>query len=188
MLVLVVGPSGAGKDTVLGIARQSLAKDPKFRFVRRVITRPADPDGENHESVSEATFAQRVFALSWQAHGLHYGIPLDTTDDLAQGIVVVANVSRGVIAEAANRFPIQVIEVTAPPEILARRLADRGRETATDIAERLARAVPIPPHVTVDTITNDKTPDHAADQFVAALIRAASPAPPEQTPHLSLPE
>jgi ribose 1,5-bisphosphokinase len=178
MLVLVVGPSGAGKDTVLGLARQALAGDPRFRFVRRVITRPADAGGEDHEAVSEAVFANRAFALRWQAHGLHYGIPLDVIDDLARGIVVVANVSRGVIAEAADRFPVRVIEVTAPPDVLARRLAERGRETADDVAKRLARDVSLPGHVPVDTIVNDKTPAEAADRFVTHLIRAAPPAPP----------
>jgi ribose 1,5-bisphosphokinase len=178
MLVLVVGPSGAGKDTVLGLARLALDGDKRFRFVRRVITRPADAGGEDHEAVSEAAFAQLAFALRWQAHGLHYGIPSDVIDDLARGIVVVANVSRAVIAAAAERFPVRVIEVTAPPDILARRLAERGRETADDVAKRLARDVPIPNHVPVDTVINDKTPAEAADRFVATLIRAALPEPP----------
>ena len=91
--------------------------------MRRVITRPADPGGEDHEPVTEAEFAARDFALQWQAHGLHYGIPADIAVDLAAGLVVVANVSRAVIADAADHFPVRVIEVTAPPHILAARLA-----------------------------------------------------------------
>ncbi len=178
MLVLVVGPSGAGKDTLLSIARGALAGDSRFRFVRRIITRPADPDSEDHEAVSEAIFAKRAFALQWQAHGLHYGIPLDVAADLARGTVVVANVSRGVIAEAAQRFSVRVIEVTASAEILARRLAQRGRETADDITKRLARSIVISDLLPTETIMNSTTPAEAADRFVAALIRAASPAPP----------
>jgi phosphonate metabolism protein PhnN/1,5-bisphosphokinase (PRPP-forming) len=178
MLVLVVGPSGAGKDTVLGLVRQALAGDPRFRFVRRVITRPADAGGEDHEAVSEAAFAQRTYALQWQAHGLRYGLPVDVIEDLARGIVVVANVSRLVIAEAAERFPVRVIEVTAPPAVLAQRLTQRGRETAEDVAKRLARDVSIPDRVPVDTVVNDKTPAEAAERFIAALIRAALFVPP----------
>jgi ribose 1,5-bisphosphokinase len=178
MLILVVGPSGAGKDTVLNLARQSLADDLRFRFVRRVITRPAEAGGEDHEAVSDAIFLTRTFALQWQAHGLRYGIPLDVINDLARGIVVVANVSRAVIAQAAEKFPVRVIEVTAPPAILAQRLAARGRETAADVAQRLARDIPIPPHVETDTIVNDSTPAAAADRFVIALIQAALPVPP----------
>ncbi len=178
VLILVVGPSGAGKDTLLGMARQALAEDARFRFVRRVITRATDAGVEAHDAVSEAEFAQRTFALRWQAHGLHYGIPSNVTDDLVRGLAVVANVSRGVIAQAAERFPTRVIVVTAAPEILARRLADRGRETAADVAKRLGREVTVPEHVPVHTVVNDTTPAAAADRFVAALIRAARCAPP----------
>jgi phosphonate metabolism protein PhnN/1,5-bisphosphokinase (PRPP-forming) len=174
MLVLVVGPSGAGKDTLLNAARRALTHDQRFRFVRRVITRPADPDGEDHEPVSADEFAARDFALQWQAHGLRYGIPTDICGDIAAGIVVVANVSRAVIADAASRFPVQVIEVTAPPSVLAARLAARGRETADDIALRLARAVPLPANIAVETVLNDATPEAGAEHFRAALNRAAS--------------
>ena len=173
MLVLVVGPSGAGKDTVLGMARVALASDTRFRFVRRVITRAADAGGEDHESVSEDGFAARSFALWWRAHDLSYGIPSDVIDDLARGTVVVANVSRGVIAAAAERFATRVIEITAPPDVLATRLANRGRETPDEVARRLARDVPIQDHVPVDRVVNDGTPAEAAEAFVAALIRAA---------------
>jgi ribose 1,5-bisphosphokinase len=174
MLMLVVGPSGAGKDTVLSLARAALMHDPRFRFVRRVITRPADAGGEDHEAVSESEFTKRSFALRWQAHGLHYGIPLDIADDLTRGTIVVANVSRSVIAEAAGRFRAHVIRITAPPEILAQRLTARARETAQDVAMRLDRDIPIPPQVAVDTVVNDRTPREAADRFIATLTRAAS--------------
>jgi phosphonate metabolism protein PhnN/1,5-bisphosphokinase (PRPP-forming) len=173
MLVLVVGPSGAGKDTLLNAARRALAGDPRFRFVRRVINRPADPAGEDHEPVTEVEFAARDFALQWRAHGLRYGIPADIANDLVSGMTVVANVSRRVIAEATTRFSVHVIEVTAPPHVLAERLAARGRETGADIAERLTRTVPLPDHVTIETVLNDSTPELGAERFLAALSRAA---------------
>jgi ribose 1,5-bisphosphokinase len=178
MLVLVVGPSGAGKDTLLGMARAALAPDPRFRFVRRVITRPADAGGEDHEAISESDFATRPFALQWSAHGLYYGIPIDITEDLAQGRVVVANVSRGVIGQAVDRYPTRVIEITAPPHILAQRLATRGRETEDDVSRRLARSVAISSHIPVDTIVNDRTLEEAAKRFIGSLIRAAGSVPP----------
>jgi len=176
MLVLVVGPSGAGKDTLLEGARTVLAGDARFRFVRRVITRPAEAGGETHEAVTEAVFAARAFALSWGAHGLRYGIPLDIAADLAAGRVVVANVSRNIIAEAAERFPVRVIEVTAPRAVLASRLAARGRETAADIAGRLARSVALPAGVPVDVVMNDAGVTDGITRFVATLIRAAESA------------
>jgi phosphonate metabolism protein PhnN/1,5-bisphosphokinase (PRPP-forming) len=171
MLVLVVGPSGAGKDTLLEAARRALVDDPRFRFIRRVITRPAAAGGEAHEAVTETEFAARDFALRWQAHGLRYGIP---TGAIADGIIAVANVSRQVIADAARRFPVRVIEITASPQTLAARLASRGREAAHDVAARLARNVAMPDHVPVDTVENDGTLADGVARFVAALNRAAS--------------
>jgi ribose 1,5-bisphosphokinase len=168
MLVLVVGPSGAGKDSLLNAARDAFRDDPRIEFARRVITRAADPDGENHESVSEAEFAARDFALSWFAHGLRYGIE---TAALKAAPVVVANVSRGVITEAASRYPVRVIEITAPAEILATRLAARGRETAADVVRRLGRNAIIPNNVPVETVWNDETLSVGEERFIAALCR-----------------
>ncbi len=182
MLVLVVGPSGAGKDTLMACARSVLGEDRRFRFVRRAITRPTDAGGEPHEAVTDAEFAARLaagrFALHWRAHGLQYGIPADIADDLEQRRVVVANLSRAVIPEAAERFRVRVVEITAPPALLARRLAERGREDADDLARRLARAITLPLPVERETILNDSTVEAGTARLVAALNRAASGAPP----------
>ncbi len=180
VLVLVVGPSGAGKDMLLAGAFEALAGDPRFRFVRRVITRPAETGGEAHEAVSEQDFATRAFALSWRAHGLAYGIPADIEQDIGRGRVVVTNVSRSVIAQAAERFPVRVIEVSAPATVLAARLAARGRENAGDIAERLARSVPMPPGVPVEPVLNNSSPAEGVGRFVAALSRAAGFGAPDK--------
>lgn len=166
MLVLVAGPSGAGKDTVLAYAKAHLAGYEKVVFPRRVITRPPGP-GEDHVCVTEAEFASARFALAWEAHGLRYGIPADIERDLAAQRIVIINVSRAVIAEARARFPCMVVEITAPPEVLAQRLAARGREDASDIAERLRReGAQIEADV---TIINDGLPQDAGAMFLAKL-------------------
>lgn len=174
MLVLVVGPSAAGKDTLLAAARDALRHDGRFCFARRVITRPANVGGEDHEAITEQEFAARDFALQWQAHGLRYGIP---TEVIGTRSVVVANVSRTVIAEAARRFPTRVIEVTAPPALLVMRLAARGREDEADVAARLARAIALPRHIPIETVMNDGSLSDGVGRFLAALSRAASAAP-----------
>lgn len=176
MLVLIVGPSGAGKDTLLNGSRAALADQPSMRFVRRVITRPIDPSAaEMHDTVSEQAFAALLaagaFALSWRAHGLHYGIPADITIDLSEGRLVVANVSRTVVAEAAERFPVQVIEIIAPPDTLARRLAARGRDDALDIARRLSRQADLPLPARRKTIVNDGTEAAGITKLTQALRR-----------------
>ncbi|MEI7710773.1 MAG: phosphonate metabolism protein/1,5-bisphosphokinase (PRPP-forming) PhnN [Rhodospirillales bacterium] len=174
MLILVVGPSGAGKDTLLEGARKAL---PHARFVRRVITRPAEAGGEEHEAVTEAEFLQRSFALQWCAHGLRYGIPADIADDLVLCRTVIANVSRGAIAEAASRFPAFVVEVTAPSEVLAARLSARAREAAADVAARLSRSVPMPDGISVARVMNDGSVEDGIARFVTAVTQATAAAP-----------
>jgi phosphonate metabolism protein PhnN/1,5-bisphosphokinase (PRPP-forming) len=169
MLVLVVGPSGAGKDSLLNAAREAFRADTRIAFARRIITRPPDPDGENHETIAESDFDSRDLALSWSAHGLRYGIPMEA---LRQAPVLVCNVSREVIGDAAREYPVNVIEVTAPAETLAARLAARGREGAADRALRLARNASIPGGVKVWTVVNDGTMAEGVDRFVAALREA----------------
>jgi len=182
MLILVVGPSGAGKDTLLNGARERLAGEARVRFVRRTITRPGQLGEEAHDSVGEQAFELRraagEFALTWRAHGLHYGIPADIGVDLAEGRVVVANVSRAVVAEAVERFPVSVIEVSAPADVLARRLAARGREDAVDVARRLSRAIELPLPVEREVVVNDGTVEQGVRRMVAAISRAWGDAPP----------
>ena len=181
MLILIVGPSGAGKDTLLNGARAALGDNPRFRFVRRIITRPGDMGEEAHESVTEQAFELRReagdFALTWRAHGLHYGIPADIAIDLARGRVVIANVSRAVVAEAAARFPVGVIEVAAPANVLARRLAARGRDDAVDVARRLSRAIELPLPIDRERVINDGTVEAGVRRMLAAINRAAGDAP-----------
>jgi len=183
MLVLVVGPSGAGKDTLLNAARLLLADDARVRFAQREVTRLATPGGEDHLPIDAATFRTRrdcgAYSLWWEAHGLGYGIAAEITDDLARGITVVASVSRAVIAEAAAKFTIRVVEITAPTNVLAARLADRGREDAEDIARRLQRQVPLPDGIELVTVMNDGSIEEGAAKVIQAITAPAkATAPP----------
>ncbi|HTN97654.1 MAG TPA: phosphonate metabolism protein/1,5-bisphosphokinase (PRPP-forming) PhnN [Nordella sp.] len=175
-LVLVVGPSGAGKDSLLREAMLRLASDRHIVFPRRIITRPSHDETEAHDSLIVEEFlaaqAQGHFALSWQAHGLHYGIPISLLDELNSGRTAAVNVSRAIIAVAAERFPtLAVLNVTAPAEIIAERLSRRGREAPADIAARIARDAPrFDDRVETVTIVNDTTLEAAARAFTAALL------------------
>ncbi|MCR0983945.1 phosphonate metabolism protein/1,5-bisphosphokinase (PRPP-forming) PhnN [Roseomonas populi] len=179
VLVGVVGPSGAGKDTLMEAARAALAGDPRVTFLRRAVTRPAEAGGEDHLPLSrEAFLAGREaghFALWWEAHGLLYGIPAGPLEAaLAKGCAAVANLSRRALADADARFPLRVVEITASPDVLATRLAARGRESAEDIARRLAREAPLPAGLAVDRVVNDTSVEAGAGQLLRAL-RAAIP-------------
>ena len=144
-MIVVVGPSGAGKDTLIDYARDRLSHNSDISFVRRVITRPATAGGEDHLAVTEAEFElmrqQQAFAVSWGAHGLFYGIPTDTLGQIARGSTLVANGSRAALGEFRQAYArLAVIAISARQEIIAERLAARGRESLADIQARLARS------------------------------------------------
>lgn len=171
-VIAVVGPSGVGKDSLMDIARKHFSDRTDIRFVRRTITRPKDSVGEDHEPVTpenfEALARSGAFAVHWKAHGLGYGIPADVHDDLAAGHIVIVNGSRSALDGFRTAFPhLLVINVTARPDVLARRLAARGRETAADIEARLARATePLPDDLKVVTIDNSGELASAGRQLV----------------------
>lgn len=140
--IAVVGPSGVGKDSVM---QAMAARDPRIVLARRVITRPSDAVGEDFDGVTLAEFQSLkdagAFALSWEAHGLHYAIPTALKAHLQDGRDVLANLSRAALIRAKARFArFDVINLTADRDVLAARLAARGRETSTQIARRLERA------------------------------------------------
>jgi ribose 1,5-bisphosphokinase len=144
-LVLVVGPSGAGKDTLINLARAECAGDPDVVFPRRVVTRSAS-SFEDNEEMSAAAFRQALddgrFALHWEAHGHCYALLRTIDNDIGAGRAVVVNVSRGVIDALRRRYAnVIVVAITAPPEILAARLAARGRSSDADLGKRLYRAI-----------------------------------------------
>ncbi len=147
LLVLVVGPSGVGKDTLLDAARDRLAQDKQFCFPRRCITRPAGTVGEIHIPVRPEDFGQMArqgaFLLSWKAHDLGYGIPRHVLEEVEAGKTVIVNASRSVIEDACElvgRKNVRVVNIRASAAALRKRLEARGREDALDIERRLARA------------------------------------------------
>ena len=144
-LILVVGPSGAGKDTLIGLARTACAGDGGIVFPRRVVTR--EPSAfEDNEQISLEAFRQArnegEFAVHWEAHGHCYGLRRAIDDDIRAGRTVIANVSRTVIDAMRRTYAdVVVVSITAPAEILSQRLAARARGSDGQLTERLGRAV-----------------------------------------------
>lgn len=143
-LFYVVGPSGVGKDSIINALRANQGTE-HIIFLHRYITRPADAGNENHISLSRLEFQKRknegLFAMDWESHGLCYGIGNELNSYLEKGFHVIMNGSRGYLREALTRYPdLHVILVQADLAILEDRLRSRGRETNSEIQERLSRA------------------------------------------------
>jgi ribose 1,5-bisphosphokinase len=172
-LVLVVGPSGAGKDTLLRLAQAACADDPNVVFPRRVVTRASSAD-EDNVAMSPDEFAgareHGDFAVHWDAHGHSYALPLEINDDIRAGRAVVANVSRTVIGALRLAYGnVVVVAITAPPDVLAQRLAARARHSDGNIADRLARSVDDASANADVTILNAGSADYHGRQLVRVI-------------------
>ena len=167
LVFLVVGPSGAGKDSLIAGAKVfcTAHSSDKFIFPKRIVTR-AQNAFEDHDTLSFEEFAKvkqaGAFALSWEAHGLCYGLPTSLDHAVANGQHAILNVSRSIIPLVRQRYKnVRVIFICARDEVLAKRLASRGRDS--DIAERLAQSSRADKQVHADIVI-DNSDDLASAQ------------------------
>lgn len=172
-LVLVVGPSGAGKDTLLRLAQAACTDDQSVVFPRRVVTRESSA-AEDNIAISPDEFRRGIdhgdFAVHWEAHGHSYALPLDINDDIRAGRAVVVNVSRTVIAALRQAYAnVVVVAITAPPDVLAQRLAARARHSDGNIADRLSRSVEDVSAQADVTILNAGSADYHSRQLVRVI-------------------
>lgn len=173
--VAIVGPSGAGKDTIINAVHKLIGENSRFLFIRRTITRKAG--NEDNIGVTEAEFTQLrkqgAFSLDWFAHGIHYGLPNSIKSAIGNGKIVIANISRELVGQANQLFGrVFVVEINAPIEILRKRLVNREREDTAHIEERLERAaIPInlPKQVDYRYIDNSQDVNVAAKTLLKIL-------------------
>ncbi|MCY0095591.1 phosphonate metabolism protein/1,5-bisphosphokinase (PRPP-forming) PhnN [Hoeflea ulvae] len=176
--IVLLGPSGSGKDTLISHARRELSGSSDVLFVRRVITRPADAGNEDHIAMTDAEFDAAMddgqFSLTWAANGLRYGLPRSVEAHLAAGRVAVANGSRGAWDVICRVFPTAMaVEIKVEPEALARRLQARGRESASEIEARLQRASDLTDRLEADIIIDNSGQVEAAGAELTDYIRQA---------------
>lgn len=155
--VMVCGPSGAGKDSVLNWARAALSRDRRICFAQRLVTRPSAP-GSEHEEIDvpamQALLRAGALAWHWQAHGMEYGIRGDYAQRVAEGHIVVVNGSREHAHRLAGRADVRVLLVTASASLVSQRLLQRGREDPASIALRMQRNEVLPTHAAERVIDN----------------------------------
>jgi len=177
LLVVVSGPSGVGKGTILErlLARR---KDCVFSISATTRTpRPGEVDGQHYYFLAPATFndwIERDRFLEWnQVHSAYYGTPREFVENTrAQGQHVVLDVDVKGGLEVMNAQPDCVSIFLAPPDLeaLRWRLRHRGTESAEQIAGRLLVARSELKHMDryAYTIVNDEI-DRAEAQLEAVL-------------------
>jgi len=175
-LIYVVGPSGAGKDSLLNWLRSHLAADLPVVWARRTINRPVAPEGEMHESVSSDVFNQLLtaqqFAMHWAANEHLYGIRHEELRSLADQVWVFVNGSRQHLPQAAQLYPgMTVLHITADKEVLRERLLSRGRESKQAIENRLDRTpkLQVPSGCQLIEIHNHERLDSTGPQLLQLL-------------------
>jgi ribose 1,5-bisphosphokinase len=177
-LIYTLGPSGAGKDSLLAWLASQLPPNAPVHLARRTISRPVQRDGEAHESVDLPSFErlrdQHAFALHWEANGLHYGVRHGELAALQNEGWVLVNGSRAYLAHALRKYPgLTVLHITASAATLRRRLLARGRETPDKVEARVQRAAAfrLPAQVAAIEVGNDGTLEAAGAQLLQALQR-----------------
>lgn len=173
-LIYVIGPSGAGKDSVLHRLRDAWVDMPPAHWTCRTITRVAQAGGERNEGVSETGFDRLrqagAFAMEWHAHGLWYGIRRTELAPLLSEQLVFVNGSRAYLPEMLRRWPeATVIQITAPADVLLQRLRARKRESVQVISDRLARGVDVELPANAIRIVNDGPINESVEMLLAAL-------------------
>ncbi len=157
---------------MLGLAKAACVDDINIVFPRRVVTREASLS-EDNESLSPDAFQtalqQGAFAMHWEAHGHCYGLSKAIDDDIRAGRTVVVNVSRMVVESMRRSYAdVVVVSITAPPQILAERLAARARGSDGQIEARLRRVVEDAARPDV-TISNVGSAEYHARQLVRII-------------------
>ena len=177
-LIVLCGPAGVGKGTVLGRVRE---QHPEIWLSVSATTRqprPGEVDGVNYFFMPEQEFLDKEAAGEYletaDVFGLaHYGTPVKpVVEHLERNIPVILEIDiQGArsVKQRAGELGIEVMTVfIAPPsfEELERRLIGRGTETPEQQAKRLETAkIELAAESEFDKVIVNNVVDEAADEL-----------------------
>lgn len=148
LLLVVSGPSGAGKGTV---CKALMEKHPEVCMSVSATTRkprPGEIDGVNYYFLEEEKFRTMIDNhefIEWACFCQnYYGTPKKKVEDLlAEGKDVILEIEVQGAMQVKSKFPEGVFIFVMPPSLeeLRNRLLGRGTETAEVVEERLKTAL-----------------------------------------------
>ena len=178
LLVLVVGNSGSGKDSIMKGVKERFPSELKSLYLtQRFITRPSS-DTEDNISITPEEFKkmslQGGFGLEWHIYGLDYGVPIEIDDWMKNGHLVLVNVSRSIVKKARDIYQnILVVFIEVPFEITLKRIKERARESGERLEERIQRAKKNQSFPDADFIVdNSGDLEDAINKFLNCLLTA----------------
>jgi len=143
LLIVLSGPSGSGKGTVLGVLRETEDAPALSVSLTSRAMRAGEIDGTHYHFVTRESFEEKLRAggiLEYtQYNGNYYGTPKAPVDAwLAQGRTVILEIEVEGAANIREIYPDCVTVFLLPPslEVLTRRLLGRKSESAQEIARR----------------------------------------------------
>jgi guanylate kinase len=146
-LVVLTGPSGVGKGTLLRHLRQ---RHPHLYLSTSATTRqprPGEVNGKDYYFVSRAEFEQMIEKgelLEWaEFAGNYYGTPRQPVEvQIERGNQVILEIELNGARQVAQSFPeaLKIFIMPPSPDELERRIRDRGQDDDAAIARRLDRA------------------------------------------------
>ncbi len=192
LIVVVSGPSGVGKDTLLE-RMEELHSGLNFHFVVTATTRdprPGEADGVNHHFLSRDQFQDMIRndeLLEWaEVYGNYYGVPVaQVTDALSAGKHVLCRVDVQGAARIRTLVPEALFVFVLPPDkdALRRRLIERGQDSEESIDRRLKSAkgeIEQASQFDEQLINYDDRLDEIVEELVVIIERESRREPPRK--------
>ncbi len=180
LLIVISGPSGVGKDTVI---KRLLELDPKLRYSVSYTTRPARPgevEGVDYRFVSRVEFETRIREGALLEHATYdghlYGTPIAPLDEArAAGFDIVLKIDVQGAEQVRKRAPDALRIFLAPPNMdeLLRRRTERHSESTRDQTARQLIAqdeMALAPHFDHVVVNDDL--ERAVHEVLAIIRRA----------------
>jgi guanylate kinase len=177
LLVVVSGPAGVGKGTVVSRARKKNKNIVYSVSATSRKPRPGEKDGTNYYFVSRERFKEMIRKqelVEWVEYcGNFYGTPRAYVEEqLKKGRIVLLEIEVKGASNIKKQYPECVSIFIAPPDLdeLKKRITNRGTEPPDVIEERMRRAEKEMEHISeYDYVVINDTVDNSSNRLLEIL-------------------